>query len=111
MSGRIYVPLADVAAAAGMSTYVLQTRFLPADWAVPRDFRLLPPHYTCLVAEASLPAMIAELRAGGLEAEARRVEEWCASIATEESTDEFLARHAATPTAPANAWWQKGQYA
>jgi len=111
MSRTIYVPLADVAAACGVSAYRLQNRLLPAHWATPRDYLLLPPRYTCLLAEASLPELVDALRAEGLPAEAARLEEWRAAIATGESHEEFSARHAASGRGAGVPWWQKGQFA
>jgi hypothetical protein len=110
MSNVVYVPLADIAAACGIKAYTLQTKHLPAHWAVPRDYRLLPPHYTCLVSEAALPDLVQELRSAGLTEAAERLDQWRAEIATPESHEDFTARHSATPREPDGLWFKEGQY-
>lgn len=111
MSDRIYVPLADVAAACGIPGYKILTRHLPEDWAVPRDYRLLPPRYSCLIAEASLPQLVAQLRQDGCADAATALEQWRTTIATEESHQDFTARHSAPPREASEPWWKKGQFA
>lgn len=107
---RIYLPLADIAAACGLDEYKLQTKHWPDDWAVPRDFQLLPPRYVCLVAEGSLPALAQRLKDDGQLAAAERLVAWCTVIAPMESHEEFTARHSATPREPKAPWFREGQY-
>ncbi len=110
MSRPIYVPLADVAQACGIAGYTLQTRHMPSDWAVPRDYTLLPPRYTCLIAERSLPQLVDQLRRDGEAEAAVRLEAWRAEIATPETHEDFTARHSATPREPKAPWFREGQY-
>lgn len=106
-TGRNYIPLVDVAAACGVSAWELEHKHWPAHWAVPRDFRLLPPRYVCLLAESSIPDLISELRAAGLSEAAERLAAWRVEIAPMESHEEFMARHAANPR---GLWFREGQY-
>ncbi len=106
---RPFVPLADVAAACGLSAYKLQTALLPAHWATPRDFKLLPPRYTCLIAEASLPELVAHLEQEGFPAAAARLDAWRTEIVTPESHEQFAARHGAGRRE--QPWFKSGQYA
>lgn len=111
MSATIYVPLADVSAACGVSAHALLTRYWPEDWAVPRDWRMMPRSSVVLVAEAALPALGAELRRAGLAAEAERLGVWCAELATPEPHEDFMARHHAPTREAREPWWKKGQFA
>lgn len=104
---RTYIPLADVAAACGVSAWDLEQKHWPDHWAVPRDFQLLPPRYVCLVAEESLSDLISELREAGLTDAAARLAHWRVEIAPMESHEEFMARHSATPR---GLWFREGQY-
>ena len=108
MSRPIYVPLADVAAAAGVTHYQLTSKYWPEAWACPRDFRLLPRSSTVLVNEASVPAMAACLREAGCVAEAERVMAWLREIEANFAGEDFLAAQTASGRAP---WFQRGQYA
>lgn len=106
MSDSVYVPLADVAAACGVSAYDLQRRYWPDDWGVPRDWRFVPQSSTVIVAEKSLPQLVAALKAAGLTAEANKLDAWRAQIATPESHEDFVARH----TDRKRPWFKEGQY-
>lgn len=110
MSDPIYVPLGDVATACGVSAYDLQRHYWPDDWGVPRDWRFVPQSSTVIVAERSLPALVAALNDAGLTEQAKKLDAWRAQIATQESHEEFTARHSATPREPDEPWWKKGQF-
>jgi hypothetical protein len=105
-----YVPLADVAAACGIPAFTIQTQHQPASWAIPRDFRLIPPRYICLVAVASLPQLVEQLKSDGLRVAADRLENWRTALPAEAAHQEFTARYSATPREPSGLWFKKGQF-
>lgn len=111
MSARpIHVPLADVADACGVTAYDLINKHWPTEWAVPRDFRLVPRSSTVLVVESSLPQLAKELKAAGLTEAAERLLGWVAEFATPEPHEDFVARHTAKTAEPQGLWFRKGQY-
>jgi hypothetical protein len=105
-----YLPLADIAVACGVSAYQLINHFWPEDWAVPRDFRLLPRSSTILVAEASLPQLVTALYEAGLVDAAARLEAWRRDAAAMEPHENFMARHTARAAEPKEFWFREGQY-
>lgn len=109
MSEPIFVPLADIAAACGVSSHALLNRHWPAHWAVPRDWRMIPHSSTVIVHERALPDLVKELAEAGLNEAAAALEKWRLEIAPPESHAEFVARHTHAP-APAGPWYQKGQF-
>ncbi len=126
MSNLVYVPLADVSGACGLSEYKLLTHFWPAHWAVPRDWRMIPGRSVVLVAERALPDLVAALTEAGRVVEAKQLARWSMEIAdggkligAEENFaagrggtvggNDFVNPHRTTaaptpPSAPAGSW-------
>lgn len=111
MSDQIYVPLADCAAACGLSTYVLLGRYWPESFAVPRDWRMLPRSSTVLIAERSLPQLVAHLRAAGLDDEAARLEAWRVELVEPAPMGIIHGSAAGKSSAVEEPWWKRGQFA
>lgn len=108
-----YLPLADVARVCVLAEYTLLSRYWPAHWAVPRDWRWV--RTAILVNEASLPDLVSELRENGQAGTAAVLQKWLDENAAEARLEDFIAsRSPSRATSGAgnggNLWYQKGQY-
>lgn len=113
MSERvIYLPLRDVAKVCGLTEHTLLTRYWPAHWGVPRDWRLVGS--SVIVNEASLPDLARELTEAGQAPTAALLNDWLAENAAQAQLEDFVvARVPQRQAAAAEAetpWFKKGQF-
>lgn len=110
MSAPVYVPLANIAGACGITEHVLLTQHWPAHWGVPKDWQMVPRSSTVIVNERALPDLVAALREAKLDEAAARLDTWRAEIGAPEPHEDFMARHSAPPRKPAEPWFKQGQF-
>lgn len=114
MSERIvYLPLREVARVCVLTEHTLLTRYWPAHWGVPRDWRLVGS--SVIVNEASLPDLAQELAAGSQEGTAALLTAWLEEKAAQAQLENFVATHSprrqpALLAEPKTPWFKKGQY-
>lgn len=108
MSSQPCLPLADLAEAAGVSHYRLTSKFWPAEWACPRDFRFVSRSSTVLVAVEAVPALVASLREGGEAVAAERLLLWLLDVKANFAAEDYVAR-ASVPAQ--KLWFREGQFA
>ncbi len=81
--GRSYFAAADLAAICGTTESVLDRRFRPYAWAMPRDF--IWKHRRLWFARASLPDLVEAFFDAGESAGALRLREWLTALASAEA--------------------------
>lgn len=82
LTGRLYVPAKDIAGICEVSEYLLDRKYRPDTWAMPRDFRVTSDG-RLLFALLSLPQLADSLQSVGLSDAALRLRQWAAPQVSE----------------------------